>query len=123
MAKTTTLRKRGLSWHGRPVILRQDADIRRHDPSITLKDPKITQAALLESVKDGDYAAIIDIYRAHLRVMNRTHAAKELHVSRQYVHRMLKSKNRPSLKTFAAFMEALDKRVRAKQGGAATLTS
>jgi len=58
-------------------------------------------------LQEGDYAAVIGIYRAHLRILNRTHAAKALKVSRQYIHKMLKPSNTPSLRTFAAFMKAL----------------
>lgn len=63
--------------------------------------------AILQALMEGDFEAVIGIYRAHLRVLNRTHAAKALHVSRQYVHKMLQPSNTPSLRTFASFMRLL----------------
>ncbi len=107
MAKTMTSYERAISWHGEPLKLRPNADVREHDPTISLSDPKLIRAAILESLDDGDYEDVLRIYRSHLRVLNRTHAAKAMGVSRQYIHKMLKAPNKLSLKTFVAFMKAL----------------
>ena len=107
MAKNGTSRMHGEFWRGTEVRLKPGAKVRVHDPTITLRDPKIIRAAILEALEAGDYEDVIDTYRAHLRVLNRTKTASALNVSRQYVHKMLKSPNTPSLRTFTAFMKML----------------
>ena len=107
MAKTEISPMHARYWNEKPLRLRPGAKVRVHDPTITLRNPKIIQAAILEAMQAGDYESVIDIYRAHLRVLNRTQAASALKVSRQYVHKMLKPSNTPSLRTFTAFMRML----------------
>lgn len=107
MARTGISHKPSGYWNGRPIRLKPGAQVRVHDPTITLRDPDFIRAAILEALDQGDYEGVIDIYRAHLRVLNRTRTAQALRVSRQYVHKMLKSGNTPSLRTFAAFMGLL----------------
>ena len=109
MAKIGISRVQEKYWSGKPRKLRSDSKLRPYDPSRTLRDPNFVREAILEALTEGDFEAVIEIYRAHLRVLNRTHAAKELRVSRQYVHRMLKAPNTPSLRTFAAFMKLLER--------------
>jgi DNA-binding phage protein len=82
---------------------------RPYDPTITLRDPKFIREALLEGLAEGDFEGIVQIYRAHLRVLNRTRSAKALHISRQSIHKMLKPTGNPSLRTFTAFMKYLSK--------------
>ena len=98
---------RGEYWSGKPRKLGPNAKARSYDPAARLRNPKFVQKAILRALLEGDFKAVIDIYRAHLRVLNRTHAAKALHVSRQYIHKMLKPSNTPSLRTFASFMRLL----------------
>lgn len=93
--------------NGKLPRLRPGAKVHAHDPAVYLRDPKFIQAAILEALQAGDYESVIDIYRAHLRVLNRTRTASALKVSRQYVHKMLKTSNTPSLRTFTAFMKML----------------
>ena len=107
MARNETSRGRGGFSNGKLRKLGPNAKARPYDPSTALQDPKFVRKAILEALGEGDYAAVIEIYRAHLRVLNRTHTAKALRVSRQYVHKMLKPANTPSLRTFAAFMKVL----------------
>jgi len=107
MAKTEISPLHARYWNEKPLRLRPGAKVRVHDPTITLRDPEIIRAAILEALQAGDYESVIDIYRAHLRVLNRTRTASALKVSRQYVHKMLKSSNTPSLRTFTAFMKML----------------
>jgi len=80
---------------------------RPYDPTITLRDPAFIKKAMLEALAKGDFDSVVDIYRAHLRVLNRTRSAKILHVSRQSIHKMLKPSGTPSLRTFTAFMKFL----------------
>jgi len=108
MAKNGISYVREGSWSGKPRKLGPDAKARPYDPSASLRNPKFVQKAILRALLEGDFEAVIDIYRAHLRVLNRTRAAAALNVSRQYVHKMLKSANTPSLRTFAAFMRLLE---------------
>ena len=107
MAKNGTSHKQGEFWRGTEIRLKPGAKVRPYDPTITLRDPKFIREAILEALEEGDYQAVIDIYRSHLRVLNRTRTASALNVSRQYVHKMLKSPNTPSLRTFTAFMKML----------------
>jgi DNA-binding phage protein len=72
-----------------------------------LKDPKFVQIALLRALQDGDYEAVMHVYRTHLGMLNRTQAARMMKVSRQYVYEMLGPSNSPSLRTFVAFMRLL----------------
>ena len=107
MAKTRILHKRAEFWRGTEVRLKPGANVRPHDPTITLRDPHFIREALWQALQEGDYESVIVIYRAHLRVLNRTRTAQALKVSRQYVHKMLKPSNTPSLRTFTAFMGLL----------------
>lgn len=58
-------------------------------------------------MEEGDYDAVVEICRAHLRVLNRTHAAAAMKLSRQQIHRLLKPNTTPTLETFTAFMHLL----------------
>lgn len=115
MDKNGTSLGRGPSWDGKLRKLGPNATAKPYDPTIRLRDPKFVQAALLQALREGDFEAVMDIYRAHLRVLNRTHTASALKVSRQYIHKMLKPSNFPSLRTFTAFMKVLEKRAPAKR--------
>lgn len=111
MDKVETLRTRGSFSGVRRRKLAAGAKARPYDPSASLSDPGFVQKAILQALLEGDFDAVIGIYRAHLRVLNRSHTAKSLNVSRQYIHKMLKPGNTPSLRTFAAFMRLLRERV------------
>lgn len=97
------------SWNGRLLRLKPGSLSRPYDPTITLRDPKFIREALLEALAEGDFPAVVQIYRAHLRVLNRSRTAKALHISRQSIHKMLKPTGNPSLRTFTAFMKYLSK--------------
>jgi len=86
--------------------LRPGAAVRPYDPAATLGDPKFVQKAIIEALLDGDCESVMEIYSAHLRVLNRSQAAAKLHVSRQHVHRMMSNPN-PRMDTFARFMGLL----------------
>ena len=107
MVKNGTSHKRAGFSDEKPLRLRPGANVRPYDPTVTLRDPQFIRKAILQALEEGDYQAVIEIYRSHLRVLNRTHTASALKVSRQYVHKMLKSSNTPSLRTFTAFMKML----------------
>lgn len=109
MDKAGTSRKRGASFSASPLKIRPDAGLIPHDPSATLRDPAFIRSAILQALDEGDYDEVVDIYRSHLRVLNRTRAAKAMGVSRQYLHKMIRTTPSPSLKTFAAFMGMLRK--------------
>ncbi|MDE2143699.1 MAG: hypothetical protein KGL74_08135 [Elusimicrobia bacterium] len=79
-----------------------------HDPTITLRDPAFIKQAMIEALAAGDFEGVVDLYRAHLRVLNRTRSAKILKVSRQSIHKMLKPGGTPSLRTFTTFMKFLE---------------
>ena len=100
MAKIETSQKRESSKAG------QAGKVRPYDPAKTLGDPRFVQKAIVEALLDGDYEAVMEIYSAHLRVLNRSQAAAKLHVSRQHVHRMMSNPN-PRMDTFARFMGLL----------------
>lgn len=119
MTKNGTSRKHAASWRGRTVTLRPDSTTRPYDPTDTLRDPAFIQKAILQGLKLGDYEGVLETYRAHLRVLNRTHAAKAMGVSRQYIHKMLKSStNNPSMRTFVTFMKLLREGAEANQASA-----
>lgn len=107
MRKNATSGTHEGSWSGKPRELGPDAKSRPYDPSSTLSDPSFVQQALLQALLEGDFKAVVEIYRAHLRVLNRSHTAKALNITRQSVHKMLKPSGTPSLKTFTAFMRIL----------------
>lgn len=86
--------------------LRYGRSVRPYDPAKTLGDPKFVQKAIVEALLEGDFEAVMEIYSAHLRVLNRSRTAETLHVSRQHVHRMLRNPN-PRMNTFARFMALL----------------
>lgn len=106
MGKGETSSKR-VSYRAAQVRkLRPGASVRPYDPSKTLGDPKFVQKAIVEALLDGDCEAVMEIYSAHLRVLNRSRAAEKLHVSRQHVHRMMNNPN-PRMDTFTRFMGLL----------------
>ena len=100
MAKIETSQKRESSKAGKA------GKVLPYDPAKTLGDPRFVQKAIVEALLDGDYEAVMEIYSAHLRVLNRSQAAAKLHVSRQHVHRMMSNPN-PRMDTFARFMGLL----------------
>lgn len=112
MARIAISRRQRLSWLGKPRKLRAGANIKDHDPSVKLGDPLFVREAILEALAQGDYEAVTEIYRAHLRVLNRTRGARTMGVSRQYFHRLLKPSTEPSLPTFVKFMHLLQEEQR-----------
>ncbi len=106
MAKIETSQKRVKYRVVKVLKLRPGATVKPYDPSKTLGDPKFVQKAIIEALLDGDADAVMEIYSAHLRVLNRTKTAAKLHVSRQHVHRMMNNPN-PTMDTFARFMGLL----------------
>ena len=107
MGRNAISRRRARPLSARLRKLPRGSKARPYDPSVSLADPDFIREAILQSLGQGDFEAVMGIYRAHLRVLNRTKAARALNVSRQYVHKMLKPTNIPSLRTFAAFMRGL----------------
>ena len=108
MAKVEISRKRDKSWSGKPLKLRPDHTTTVYDPTVTLRDPAFIKKAMLEALAEGDFNDVVDIYRSHLRVLNRSRSAKILKVSRQSIHKMLKPGGTPSLRTFTTFMKFLE---------------
>jgi DNA-binding phage protein len=106
MGKTAISQKRAISSAVRVSKLRAGASVSPYDPSKSLGDPKFVQEAIIEALLDGDCAAVMHIYSAHLRVLNRSKTAAKLRVSRQHVHRMMSNPN-PRMDTFARFMGLL----------------
>ena len=109
MARKGTSLVREKSWDGKMLKLSPNTRSRPYDPTITLLDPKIIREAIFQALAAGDFPGVVEIYRAHLRVLNRTRTAKALNISRQSIHKMLKPSANPSLRTFTAFMKYLDK--------------
>ena len=95
------------SWNGKYLKLGPNSRARPFDPAAPLRDPKFIREALLQALDDGDFPGVVQIYRAHLRVLNRSRMAKALNISRQSVHKMLKPSGTPSLRTLTAFMKYL----------------
>lgn len=114
MDRTGTSHTRAGSSNGKLRKLGPGSRSRPYDPARTLSDPAFVQKAILQALREGDLEAVLDVYRAHLRVLNRSRAAQTLHVSRQAVHKMLRSSSAPSLRTFAAFMRLLTLEAAAK---------
>lgn len=108
MGRAETSEKRGLSWLGKPRKLRPGARVREHDPTVKLRDPDFIRKAVLQAVKEGDDEAVATIIQAHLRVLNRSKTAAKMHLSRQYVHRIIAGTQKPSLPTLGAFMRLLN---------------
>ena len=107
MATAETSERRGASWLGKPRKLRPGASIRDHEPAIKLRDPLFVRKAVLEAIAEGDDEAIATIIQAHLRVLNRTRAARQMRMSRQFIHRLIAGSLTPSLPTLGAFMRLL----------------
>ncbi len=106
MGKVETSQKRANYRVVQVRKLRPGTSVRPYDPTKTLGDPKFIQKAIIEALLDGDFESVMEIYSAHLRVLNRSKTAARLHVSRQHVHRMMSSPN-PRMDTFARFMGLL----------------
>ncbi len=108
MAKKETSAPHEKYWNGKTIELSPKTRSHPYDPTVTLRDPKFIRKALLQALTAGDFTAVVEIYRAHLRVLNRSRTARALNISRQSVHKMLKPSGTPSLRTFAAFMKFLN---------------
>ncbi|MBI4056059.1 MAG: helix-turn-helix transcriptional regulator [Elusimicrobia bacterium] len=108
MDRTETLSKHGKYSNAKLRKLGPGSKAHPYDPTITLKKPKFILKAILQSLAEGDYEAVMEIWRSHLDVMNRTRAAKALGISRQYVHKILNRSTQPSLQTFTQYMGALE---------------
>ena len=87
--------------------LRPGSAVKDHDPSVRLGNPRFIRKAIFEALTEGDYEAVTEIYRAHLRVLNRARGAKAMGVSRQYFYKLLRPSTEPSLPTFVKFMHLL----------------
>ena len=107
MAKPAISEKRGASWLGKPLNLRPGSTARDYDAAEELRDPKFIKKAVLKALSEGDDGAVVTILRAHLRVLNRSKAAEQMHVSRQAVHRLIAGSRKPSLPMLGAFMRLL----------------
>lgn len=107
MAKHGTSRTRGAFWSAKPRRLKETSTAIPHDPTVSLRNTQLVRAAILDALAEGDFEAVSEIYRAHLRVLNRTRTAKAMKVSRTYIYKMMKARPNPSLRTFTAFMRAL----------------
>jgi|CXWL01.1.fsa_nt_gi DNA-binding phage protein len=107
MAKTETSEKRGTFWLGKPLRLRTGSTAQDYDPAEKLRDPKFIKKAVLQALAEGDDEAVVTILQAHLRVLNRSKAAKQMHVSRQAIHRLIVGSRKPSLPMLGAFMRLL----------------
>lgn len=108
MARIATSARRGQSWLGKPRRLRAGASARDFNPAEELRDPQFVKKAVLQAVEAGDDEAVVEILRAHLRVVNRSQAAASMNVSRQFVHRIIAGSRKPSLPTLGAFMRLLN---------------
>lgn len=107
MAKIATSEKRGTSWLGKPLKLRPGSTTRDYDPTEELRDPEFIKKAVLQAIAEGDDEAVVTILRAHLRVLNRSKTAAQMHVSRQAVHRLIAGSRKPSLPMLGSFMRLL----------------
>lgn len=107
MDKLETSRKREPFSTGILRRLRPGSVVKDHDPSVRLGNPRFIRKAIFEALSEGDYEAVTEIYRAHLRVLNRSRGAKAMGVSRQYFYKLLRPSTEPSLPTFVKFMHLL----------------
>ncbi len=61
----------------------------------------------MQAIAAGDSQGVETIFRAHIRALNRSRAAQEMRVSREYLQRLLSGRQHPSLDTFVSFMRML----------------
>ncbi len=72
----------------------------KHKPSDFFKSHEKVAKALLDSLKEGDAAAFLEILDAYLRV-NRTKVSKETKLSRTTVQNVFSKKGNPTIRTIA----------------------
>src|SRR5689334_14327765 len=107
MRKNTVSEKQGTSWLATPRKVKPGADIRDFDTVGELADPSYVKKAIFQALEEGDGEAVVEILRAHLRVLNRTKAAYEMQLSRTFVHEMIRGAKDPSVQTLGKFMHLL----------------
>jgi DNA-binding phage protein len=65
-----------------------------------LRNEKLIVQAILESFKDNDPDAVIEILDAHLRTVNKSDFAEKTGISRSTLYDMLHGKKNPTLRVF-----------------------
>ena len=68
--------------------------------SNVLGNEKLIVQAILESFKDNDPDAVIEIIDAHLRTINKSDFAEKTGISRSTLYDMLHGKKNPTLRVF-----------------------
>lgn len=96
-----TKRKKPFSLEGMKAIkLKTKKGITAFESHRILEDEKLIVKAILESFKDNDPDAVIEILDAHLRTVNKSDFAEKTGISRSTLYDMLHGKKNPTLRVF-----------------------
>lgn len=112
MHKTKTSRRRASSLKNtkrkvefsiqkvKPIKLKTTQGISPFESSKVLSDEKLIVQAILESFKDNDPDAVIEILDAYLKTVNRSDFAKKTGIARSTLYDMLHGRKNPTLRVF-----------------------
>lgn len=100
MTKKKTSKKQKPCLQDMPIVKSKKRASTKHKPSdFFIEHDKVAQA-LLQSLKDNDAGAFLEILDAYLKV-NRTKTARETNLSRTTIQQALSSKGNPTIRTIA----------------------
>ncbi|MBI4056611.1 MAG: hypothetical protein HY399_03590 [Elusimicrobia bacterium] len=108
MIRRKTSAGRGKSWKDMPVIkLKSTAGLKPFDSKKALADRDKVAMALAESIMEGDQEAFLEIMAAYIENLNKAGLAREAHIGRKTIYRILDKEANPRLGTIMAFMQAV----------------
>jgi DNA-binding phage protein len=78
-----------------------------YSPTQELLDEKFIALAIWECFKNNDPEGVIEVIQAHLEVVNKSRAAKEIDLPRSSMYNAIKGKN-PTIKTLAKIINCCE---------------
>ena len=85
--------------------IKRSANVDLYDPTEALLNEEKIGRAIWECLKEGDSEGVIEVIQVHLKAVNKTRLAKEVHLSKTTMYHALRSKN-PTIKTLAKLIHA-----------------
>lgn len=85
---------------GKKLKIKSKSDLIPYSPTEELLDETFTAQAVWECLKNNDPEGVVEIIQAHLRVVNKSKAAKERNLPRPSMYNAIKGKN-PKIRTLA----------------------
>lgn len=91
------------------IRIQNKKNLKKHNPSKSLKNSKKVQKALLECIAENDLEAFREILLGHIEASDKESIAKLSGVSLRTIYRMLEKGSNPTIKNVSAVINALSK--------------